>query len=774
MAGERPIGDDASVTLVQRAAIVVALVLVAGACSGGDGGSEPAAPDVTDPGIATGDGPVFAGIAFDESGSTDHEVRTFDHVLGFSEPRASTWSGSIALDLPAAPGDSLLVETRSGGLLPHDEPEVEFLVVDEGTVAAPLVTPNGGDVGALLLRRGAMAKALDLDGDGAVDVLDVIDIVGGDRTQWRNATGEAFHEAVAAGDVPECEGTAGPSDRADLALVYDCVTPDDRSPISGIRSLPAGVSSEGLVEIYEAGEALGDQPSRDELSAAGDRLLDSLEDGGTEEALGILVNEALGHVLDDGQEEVVDAMAEVLGLDDADDEYARDLASGREDIMDALTGVFLDLFGDDEESAEDEDDGIIDIDPDDEPDEDTEACKEINVWGECTEDENAGSSWGEPHIAPFAGARYDFQHVGEFVLVAGDDVEVHVRYESRDDLPISYGAAVGIRAGGRLVTVRQTGFTEAEVVVDGQPVDPEVGLDDGTVESLGRRTTVRSPGGTLVSVLVGTTTEAFVLPVDGVDYAGLLAVSPAPDPDDVRVAAADSLLPYDSGETTATFTDPSTPAPLAFDDLDRERRIPALVACHRAGVVDPVARRDCAFDVAATGDVGFIDDAVVSSAVTGRVPVYDLGPLGPIAVPDDAWADAVAEQAAFEAGITTEGGDGALGPPDGARALIGHSTEPCSSPLVLEFVDNALRDGDGPDLLVESLPSIEFTYRVSVASEIGDWRDVGTARFSAMFDLDEVAGPEDEFRFVRFCDDHTDDSVPEVGTTVASVAALNG
>lgn len=758
--------------LIASAAVTA---LLATACTDAQEPST-AVPDEENVGAADAGAVEFAGIALDPDGSNVHEVRSFEHVLGFSEPATASWSGTIRLDLPDGPLETLTVETSSGGLLPHDESEFSFGVVDDETVVVPLVTPGGGDVGALLLRRGAIAKAIDPNGDGAIDVLDVVDISDGTRTMWRTDTGRAFHEAVDRGDDPGCTGTSEPSEHIETALVYDCVTPDRRRPVSGVRALPSGLSGEGLVEIYESADAVGDQPSDADYSAAGERLLDSLEDGGTEEALGVLLNEALGHLMDEGQEETVDAMAAALGLDDPDDEYARDLASGREDIMDALTGVFLDLGGDDEDEK-DEDDGIIDVRPEDDEDEDDEdaaSCREVDVWGQCLEDDDAGSSWGEPHITPFAGAPYDFQHVGEFVLARSADTEVHVRYESRDDLPISYGAAVGVRVGDRTVTVRQTGFTEADVRVGGEVVDVAEGFDDGVVEVDGRRTTVASPDGTIVSVLVGTTTEVFVLPAAGVVYEGLLGTSPAPDPDAVRVDASASLLPYADGEDTTSFTDTSDPTVLRFEDLDRARRVPALVACHRAGVTDPIARRDCAFDVAVTGDPRFIDDARVSSAVTGTVPVHDLAPVGPLAVPDVAWADAVVEQAAADAGVTTEDGSGALGPPDGRRALIGHSTTPCSSPLVVEFTDNVLRDGDGPDLLVESLPSIEFAYQVWVAAEIGEWRDLGTARYTSVFDLDRVAGPDEQFRFVRFCDDHTDGSVPDVGTTVAAVAALNG
>src|SRR5262249_42231633 len=74
-----------------------------------------------------------------------------------------------------------------------------------------------------------------------------------------------------------------------------------------------------------------------------------------------------------------------------------------------------------------------------------------------------------------------------------------------------------------------------------------------------------------------------------------------------RVTDASTLFDYDAGKTTASFTDRNFPTDVqlaALDSLPASATGPAAAAC--APITDPDLNADCEFDVAATGDAGFV------------------------------------------------------------------------------------------------------------------------------------------------------------------------
>ena len=64
-------------------------------------------------------------------------------------------------------------------------------------------------------------------------------------------------------------------------------------------------------------------------------------------------------------------------------------------------------------------------------------------------------NWGDPHIQTLDGLGYDFQAVGEFVLIestSGDDLQVQVRTAPVGDL-VSVNVAVATLVDGQRVTI---------------------------------------------------------------------------------------------------------------------------------------------------------------------------------------------------------------------------------------------------------------------------------------------------------------------------------
>lgn len=118
----------------------------------------------------------------------------------------------------------------------------------------------------------------------------------------------------------------------------------------------------------------------------------------------------------------------------------------------------------------------------------------------------------------------------------------------------------------------------------------------------------------------------------------------------------------------------------------------------------------------------------------------------------------------------------ALGPPNGVAISLGDDPDgtdnACTYHVTVEFTDNRLVDGPGPDLHVVELGAAESVF-VSIGVDAEQLRLVGTLEAgSAAIDISPVADPDEEFSVVRLCDG------PEVasevpGTDVDAIAALH-
>ena len=271
-----------------------------------------------------------------------------------------------------------------------------------------------------------------------------------------------------------------------------------------------------------------------------------------------------------------------------------------------------------------------------------------------------GSSNGDPHLTTLDGLYYDLQTVGEYVALrttgsGGDGFEIQVRQEP---LPgsraVAVNTAVGIDIAGDDVAIDLAGGAPA-LHLDGEVRLVTEGLDlpgGGHVDVAAARTgkaieltwpdgsrAVVSAAGRYGLVLLvelaadrAGTVEGLLGDGDG-DPANDLVVDGEPldgspdaiDPDDIVGALADEwrltepgLLPYDEGESPATFEDPSFPA-AAPPAASPAAQAAAEAVCRASGIDDGPMLAGCALDVLLTGEAGFGAGAAETSALVGAV-----------------------------------------------------------------------------------------------------------------------------------------------------------
>ncbi|MDG4837064.1 VWD domain-containing protein [Micromonospora sp. WMMD967] len=276
----------------------------------------------------------------------------------------------------------------------------------------------------------------------------------------------------------------------------------------------------------------------------------------------------------------------------------------------------------------------------------------------CEEGANCGGSNGDPHLVTFDRVAYDFQAVGEFTLVTatgGDPLEVQVRQAPMAGTrTASVNSAVAFRVGTHRVALTLTdGGTR--VHVDGAPVaTPPERTDLPGGGTLTRRPSdtgpadgydVTWPDGSAAAVdqighygyrVLVKLADARAGKVRGLlgDFDGDPADDIAPSngtaltqpvpftqlypayADSWRITGDRSLLHYDDGQDTGTFTDRAFPErEVTVGDLDPARRATAEQICRWAGITAPAQLAECVFDVAVSGRPEF----AVAGATTERV-----------------------------------------------------------------------------------------------------------------------------------------------------------
>jgi hypothetical protein len=252
------------------------------------------------------------------------------------------------------------------------------------------------------------------------------------------------------------------------------------------------------------------------------------------------------------------------------------------------------------------------------------------------------SAWGDPHDSSWDGAHFDFQYVGEFLLVT-DDASFIIQARQA---PFSQGSsvatvtAVAAMVGstrveidaGDAVTLKINGVLSDATSLPGggSASTSEITWPDGTSLAVAAGTHLdlsftRAPGSSaaLRGVLGSQDGSAdddllsrdgkttFSLPLSGADFANSW-----------RISMKESLFSYAPGTDTTTFTDlsfpptQSTSSGLAPADYDAARAI-----CVAALVTDLTILEDCILDVASTGDATFAQGAaaVRSRSVHGQI-----------------------------------------------------------------------------------------------------------------------------------------------------------
>jgi hypothetical protein len=285
-----------------------------------------------------------------------------------------------------------------------------------------------------------------------------------------------------------------------------------------------------------------------------------------------------------------------------------------------------------------------------------------------------GSTHGDPYLTPYDGGIVNFHLVGEFVLTAGDDLEVQVRMEPASPRGLAWNTGVAIGSDERRLTVV---YDDGEVVsrVDGEPVAArglEAALQDaGWTASVldDTRLQVTTEQGHTVTVLLRLGNNRFLdayVDLEG-EPRGFVGLLGAAHPDEApgfvsrdgeelgrqianrslrygvlgeswRLSNEESLFDYAEGESTATFTDLDFPPEggVESDELDRDdpEVARAEAICRAAGVDDEPILGHCILDLWATGDL-----AVVRSALTAERTrqVRDGEVDGEVFAPWSAW-----------------------------------------------------------------------------------------------------------------------------------------
>jgi opacity protein-like surface antigen len=302
---------------------------------------------------------------------------------------------------------------------------------------------------------------------------------------------------------------------------------------------------------------------------------------------------------------------------------------------------------------------------------------------------------GDPHLRTVNGIHYDFQGAGEFVYMRSDDIEVQARQtaistevallDSYSGLStcVSLNTGVAVRTGGQRITfqpavVGVSDPSRMQLLINGQLTTlGSSGLDlpgGGRVSPTSARgIRVDSPGDTTllvtpgwwdaqrkwylnIDVLHAPRAEGLLGPVPPGSWLpnvpGGVSVGPIPAALDRRyadlyqrfgnawrVTEATSLFDYAQGTGPATFTLANWPpasGPCRLQEAQPAKATTVAVAQRACSVVkgEP-SRKNCVFDVSATGNLGFAEtyaktEQVIAEA-TGQ-PYVLVQPSSPFAV----------------------------------------------------------------------------------------------------------------------------------------------
>ncbi|SFR06282.1 Ca2+-binding protein, RTX toxin-related [Poseidonocella sedimentorum] len=266
------------------------------------------------------------------------------------------------------------------------------------------------------------------------------------------------------------------------------------------------------------------------------------------------------------------------------------------------------------------------------------------------------SSAMDPHLFTFDGLSYDFQAVGEFVLLearSGDPLSIQIRYQPVPGSDYaSHATAVATELDG--VTLSFDLGAPDTLMIGGvaMALGAAVGgraVGDGMVYYDGEALTVVYGNGEQLRVDIFDSflnANAFVL--DGRDVHGLLGNGNGDASDDLalrdgtaltqpvsfaqlygsyadswRIDQAESLFVYGPGLGTADYTDTSYPrGEVRLDELPQEVLDRAEEAT--AGIADPVLKQAAMLDFILTGNTGYIAGAeAIAPETVSRITPTD-------------------------------------------------------------------------------------------------------------------------------------------------------
>jgi hypothetical protein len=288
---------------------------------------------------------------------------------------------------------------------------------------------------------------------------------------------------------------------------------------------------------------------------------------------------------------------------------------------------------------------------------------------------------GDPHLYTVDSVGYDFQAAGEFTLLRTPDGSVDIQARQEPEAGVGHGivsnnTAVAVRLGAQRVVVYATP-AGLELRVDGgiQAGTAPIDLGGGRVERHANGIEIDLPDGTVVWALTRHPYGIYILVDpsqklvdDGVGLIGRSApgfgIPRLPDgtalpkpldrhdaysllyerfADAWRLIDTTTMFDYDPGKTTASYDAadyPSAPKVAAFEELDPVKVAAGRQAC--ASVTDTRVRDQCAFDVAVTGDAGYVGPYVAIDRVAELgtaaldvpiVPAASSSPTDPTANP---------------------------------------------------------------------------------------------------------------------------------------------
>lgn len=268
------------------------------------------------------------------------------------------------------------------------------------------------------------------------------------------------------------------------------------------------------------------------------------------------------------------------------------------------------------------------------------------------------TAWGDVHFITCDGVKYDYQGVGDFVLMRSTpaDVMIQTRQEAwKTNSAVAINTAIAMKLGNDKLEFYltpspslQVNDVQTALPADSTPVTlPSGGSIKLSMETWGTAYLISWPDTLTTAKLVFRPSymDIYLLTLNSaLTYEGMLGNSNADQKDDLRtrdgtlinqpasirqinqlgeswrVVAGEALL---DPVTTQQAIRPSSMQALASMPYDDAKQV-----CVQAGVSQPIALDACIFDVAATGSPDFVTSALAIQELIQQNPSMIIVPTG--------------------------------------------------------------------------------------------------------------------------------------------------